>query len=894
MKQATAASAAKRLTGGKHRGSAHGMLTGSVLAVAIALLLAGGVPLQAQPNLNFKRVTVNWPTIELYISVGCNGNPAYNMTKQNFRIFENGVEVKDFTLWCPDPTIRCAISVALVFDASGSMSGSGNAGAKAGGHAFIDIMDGVVDEATIIWFNDRVTVYQQMTTVKPMLHAAVDALPASGATAVWDGIYTGIIELINNGVNMCRNVIVVTDGADNSSTRTVAEIITLANRHRIRVFTIGIGASINATELEMIALLTGGRYYQTPNAGQLAAIMMEIGTVVFQGFQECFISYGRDCADGGMRTVELQLDFCNGTDVKTKTYRAPLDTTTFTDLRMELGSVNTTRGGTAVVPLDLVTPMNGAQLYPMGFTLLFDETCLQLVTTQTPPGSLLENVPITVTPVPGGVRVQTTDRKIMNKTGTMMEFVFQTGTSGNISCCPVTAVDPTIEQGCFLPEIDSALVCVLPPAAESWVCSVDIPQIAVDTAAQRYSPMPFTVNVTVTNTGTVDLDSMHAVIDFQTGLSFSSPDSPATADKAVLPEPIPPGELRTVNWRLEHPKSIVPRDYSIRVLVYGPRDTSVCMATLHIPAFILPPLRYALTADGPLKFCEGDSVTLDGGDYARWAWSTIKDTTRYLTVRDPGSYFCVAIDTGGRVMVSDTVQVITYPAPQPVIAVLGSIPICEGDSVRLEVRPLFPSYRWNTGDSTSSILVRTEGIYHATVTNAQGCTGYSDTILVAVIPAPPKPVITRNGDVLLSPPAAGYQWLRNELPISGARSQFYVAATTGSYRVRVTNAEGCSALSDPFDVSVLDAGGVPAVVRSFDVYPDPTHGTVTIDLRLERSCPVTVIVRNALGQEVSRIESGQPVRDFHRRFEVGSVPGAYFLQVSAGDESWMRRILRVQ
>ena len=140
-----------------------------------------------------------------------------------------------------------------------------------------------------------------------MLHSAVDALPVANMTAVWDGIYAGIIELINNGVNQCRAVIVMTDGGDNSSQRTVAEIISLANRHRIRVFTIGLGTGINATELELIALLTGGKYYQTPNAGQLSAIYQEISTIIFQGFQECIITYERDCADGGMRTVELQL-----------------------------------------------------------------------------------------------------------------------------------------------------------------------------------------------------------------------------------------------------------------------------------------------------------------------------------------------------------------------------------------------------------------------------------------------------------------------------------------------------------------------------------------------------------------------------------------------------------
>ncbi|MFZ1728736.1 MAG: VWA domain-containing protein, partial [Bacteroidota bacterium] len=286
-----------------------------VLVVCVGLFLAGTAA-EAQPNLNLKRVTVNWPTVELYFSVGCNGSPSYNMAKQDFKIFENGVEVKDFTLWCPDPMIRCAISVSLVFDASGSMGGAGNAGAKLAGHAFVDLMDGTIDEAAIIFFSTTVWIEQQMTTIKPMLHSAVDALPVTNMTAVWDGIYAGIIELVNNGVNQCRAVIVMTDGGDNSSTRTVAEIISLANRHRIRVFTIGLGTGINATELEQIALLTGGRYYQTPNAGQLSAIYTEISSIMFQGFQECIITYERDCADGGMRTVELQLkNFCGGTDV---------------------------------------------------------------------------------------------------------------------------------------------------------------------------------------------------------------------------------------------------------------------------------------------------------------------------------------------------------------------------------------------------------------------------------------------------------------------------------------------------------------------------------------------------------------------------------------------------
>ncbi|PLX31758.1 MAG: hypothetical protein C0600_04815, partial [Ignavibacteria bacterium] len=180
-----------------------------IVTVLVLFLMPLGKA-DAQPNLNFKRITVNWPTIELYFSVGCNGNPAYNMSKQDFNIFENGALIQDFTLWCPDPTIRCGISVSLVFDASGSMSGSGNEGAKIAGRAFVDLMDGTLDEAAIIWFNTMVNIQQQMTTIKPLLYSAVDALPAGGGTAVWDGCYAGIIELINNGVNQCRAVIVMT------------------------------------------------------------------------------------------------------------------------------------------------------------------------------------------------------------------------------------------------------------------------------------------------------------------------------------------------------------------------------------------------------------------------------------------------------------------------------------------------------------------------------------------------------------------------------------------------------------------------------------------------------------------------------------------------------------
>lgn len=175
------------------------------------------------------------------------------------------------------------ISAALVFDGSGSMSGSGNAGAKLGGLTFISRMDGLRDQAAILVFTSSVTILQGMTSSKTALEQAVQSLPASGATAVWDGIYAGIIEVGTNASNPQRVVIVMTDGGDNSSTRKPSDIISLALQRGVAVYTIGLGSAINAIELQSIADQTGGRYFQTTDANELPAVY----TIIIDEVKSC-------------------------------------------------------------------------------------------------------------------------------------------------------------------------------------------------------------------------------------------------------------------------------------------------------------------------------------------------------------------------------------------------------------------------------------------------------------------------------------------------------------------------------------------------------------------------------------------------------------------------------
>ncbi|MBN1449174.1 MAG: VWA domain-containing protein, partial [Bacteroidetes bacterium] len=368
-------------------------------ALAGILLLLLTQPALSQPVLNFKRVTVNWPTIELYFAVDCDGQAAYRMAKENWRIYENGEAVPDFTLWCPDPFVRCAGSFAFVADASGSMRGSAMDITKRNLHAFIDLMDGSVDESALIEVRREPVVAQSMTTIIPFLRTAVDNLQARGASSLYDGIEAGINELINNGTNQCRAVLVFSDGWDNMSTATAQEIISLANRNRIRVFTIGVGNNVAATELEMIALLTGGRYFQNPDIGQMATIYADVNTIIFQGFQECVMTYERVCADGSPRTIDLQLvDFCGGEDVKAKTYRAPLDSSTWVQetQRFRIGERTSIPTDFISIPVTVDHPSTGIVIRPFDMAILPGSPHRPLLDVVIPPGSPFHGKAVTV------------------------------------------------------------------------------------------------------------------------------------------------------------------------------------------------------------------------------------------------------------------------------------------------------------------------------------------------------------------------------------------------------------------------------------------------------------------------------------------------------------------
>jgi von Willebrand factor type A domain-containing protein/type IX secretion system substrate protein len=814
-------------------------LATTFIIVVIALLMANTS--QAQPVLNFKRVVNNWPTVELYFTVACNGQPEYNFNKeQNFKVVENGIEIGTFTLWCPDPRVQMPISVSLVFDASGSMVGARNADAKAAGNAFIDSLDGVVDEAAVSWFNSTVITAIHMTSNKTDLHAGMNALPSALGSKVWDGIYAGVQELISGGNNPVRRVIALVDGQDNSSNRTPQDIISLANRNRIPVDIIGLGG-VSPAQLQTIALVTGGSYYVAQTSAQLDSIYHVILSSIRSGHKECLITYQAKCMDGGLRTVDLTLkNFCNGNDTKTKTYLAPKDTTTYMPLEIAIGDAAGTTGDTVTVPLVLNTPIIPMDNFePATYKFLFDTQCIEFLNITAPTGTLLNGVPITIDPISGGVSFTTMDRTQINGNGILALMQFKIlSKPADSSICPINLSSWVFEAGCFKPVLQDGRI------------------ITYNTSAPSISIIG----------DSIFCEGEHTVLRISPGFKEIHWSTGATTDSIIV--------TKSGNYTVAGTNGLGQRLTSDAFLID-----------------VLPAPRPVISASGALTFCEGDSAVLTASSgFGAYRWST-NQAGESISVKESGEYFVEVRSANGCWGRSDTIEVSVGAAPAPMISPQGPLNLCEGDSALMTIEPGYESYRWSNNDTTRSIRAKTSGTYFVDVLNSSGCWGRSNTVEITFHPYPAIPTITQLGNVLSSSVTGqSYKWYMNGTLLPNETQQSITITKPADYRVTVINAAGCEATSETKTATGIDRFA-PTLAKEFDVSPNPSNGSFMVSLEFDTPTSFSIQMVDVTGKLVKEVTVARKVLSYRKELTLNIRPGIYFAVLRSGVNTSVRRMV---
>jgi gliding motility-associated-like protein len=223
-----------------------------------------------------------------------------------------------------------------------------------------------------------------------------------------------------------------------------------------------------------------------------------------------------------------------------------------------------------------------------------------------------------------------------------------------------------------------------------------------------------------------------------------------------------------------------PGIYSVTVT-----NTTGCSATdsVRVIAGLAPPL----TLQDTISICNGQSVTIDAGNYATYRWSN-NATTRTISVTTAGTYSVTVTSTDG---CTSTGSVRVRTGTNPVLQLQDTVVICGGQTTTLDAGN-YTSYRWSTGASTRTIRITNPGTYRITVTNATGCSASDSTQVVTSTP----PVLQLQDSVALcngqnttldAGSFAAYRWS------TGATTRTINVATGGVYSVTVSNTAGCTA-----------------------------------------------------------------------------------------------------
>lgn len=243
-----------------------------------------------------------------------NGIPYWNLTKNNMQLMEDGQSCSLSTL---KPTVSSQpISVSIVVDHSGSMDEDhSQLYDKDGKPLFtIDKNDNMVvaddymspidnaknsikhftasfdthkDFISITGFGTAVDRPLALTNNDALINRAVENLKAEGKTALYDGMIEGVKQLKNGkGIKV---LVVLTDGEDNMSKATSAEVIDLAVKENIPVYIIGLG-DVNKSTLNQISEATNGLFFYTRTSTTLQSIYAMISQRVKAVYQAEYIS----------------------------------------------------------------------------------------------------------------------------------------------------------------------------------------------------------------------------------------------------------------------------------------------------------------------------------------------------------------------------------------------------------------------------------------------------------------------------------------------------------------------------------------------------------------------------------------------------------------------------
>jgi Ca-activated chloride channel family protein len=274
----------------------------------IMLLLLISIPISAQDEDKPVKVTTDLVTLTLTVTDQY-GRYVSGLKKNAFTVYDEGQE-QEITFFAD---ADAPVSIGILFDISGSMSGEKIQRARKALERFMNISH-PMDEYFLIAFNSRAQLLLDRTRDSEALLRKLTLVRPKENTALYDAVYLGI-ERVTRGAHQRKAILIISDGQDNSSRYSFKEVRNLLKETDVTIYSVGIMDNNDSRDpiglqgqafLDELSSVSGGKSFYPQTSVEMDEIFERIAVELRNQYSIGYIPKNFQ-PDGRWRKVKVKV-----------------------------------------------------------------------------------------------------------------------------------------------------------------------------------------------------------------------------------------------------------------------------------------------------------------------------------------------------------------------------------------------------------------------------------------------------------------------------------------------------------------------------------------------------------------------------------------------------------